>query len=1032
MENTVASLYEVIEKIDSGGFGEVYLARHKNLNTKVVLKAERLKKKINEAQLRREVDILKTLKNPYIPVVYDYFVENNTAYTVMEYIEGESLEKCIKRGDHFRLPQIIKWGIQILEALAYLHSPTHGDPPRGYVHSDIKPANVMIRPSGDISLIDFNVSMAIGEDSVIGLTRGYASPEHYGLCYTDDGLKTHRLIDESGMESTDSIGTWETYEGTDSIGTWETYEGTEDTATDHSRSTVPNSQWSTAADSSKSMAAKREGSVGTDGSERTLPDRARSTEPYDSSWADSTSSGVRASSQPSRKSSWKKRKIMPDERSDLYSVGALLYHLVSGNKPAANVLEVEPLSPTRYNGQIVSIIEKAMNANPARRYQSAGEMLQAFYGLKVNDPRNKSLKKSSVAAACLTGVLLAAGLVCAFIGLRRMQKKEEWLKLTEYSNKAYEDGDIDGALRYALEACPQEKGLFTPAIREQTQLALTQALEVYKLSDGYRTERIAQLPSEPLFADVSPDGKLAACICLGQLIIMDTETAETIATLPTQESALAEVRFVDSDTLLYAGSDGLTAYDLQGGKAQWTGHPATGIALSGDGKRAAGIYKDEKVCYVYDVSSGKVIREIDLEGRYQPVTVNNIGFNPRDNLLVLNEDGTRLGISLDKGTVRIYDLEDESLNIELSDDSSRFGHFEGGFYGNLFLFAGSDEERAEIMVIDVDAGEIVYNRADFGLFHVKASEDGIWMSRDNRIMRYNPETRDLEQYLSTGDQIKGFSQCRERIIAVTDSEIITMDGEGSVLSRAERNTAADIVAVSDQTLLTGNFNSNIVQLLKYADMSDKICAVYDPSYPHVETRISADGEHLLLSTERDFSIYRADGRRVTHVELPGADQIYDQQYVRKDGSSVLEITYYDGTVDTYDGANGKKLGSENRGAPDLSLKETLETEHYRVESQIHHKPVVYDAKSGQQIAEIDEDAYLTYADEVNGMLVLRFITTDLVQYGCMFDANGRIVARMPYLCDVYGDQLYFDYQDGAVRKTPAFSLEELLSQALAK
>ena len=71
MEYQGPSQYEVIEKIGTGGLGSVYLARHKNLNTKVVLKAEKLKKKINEVQLRREVDILKTLKSPYIPVVYD-------------------------------------------------------------------------------------------------------------------------------------------------------------------------------------------------------------------------------------------------------------------------------------------------------------------------------------------------------------------------------------------------------------------------------------------------------------------------------------------------------------------------------------------------------------------------------------------------------------------------------------------------------------------------------------------------------------------------------------------------------------------------------------------------------------------------------------------------------------------------------------------------------------------------------------------------------------------------------------------------
>ena len=484
MEYQGPSQYEVIEKIGTGGLGSVYLARHKNLNTKVVLKAEKLKKKINEVQLRREVDILKTLKSPYIPVVYDYFVQGDTAYTVMEYIEGETLEEYLERGESYRQPQIIKWAIQILEALRYLHSPTHGDPPRGYIHSDIKPANIMIRPNGEISLIDFNVSLAIGEESTIGLTRGYASPEHYGYVYTDGGIKTHRLIDEDGEERTDTIGTWQTWEGeerTDTTGTWQTWEGKERTDTTGTWETWEGEERTDTTGTWQTGEGERKE---TEGLSSTVPDDSR---------ARGTSDRVQSSSGGG---SLKRRKIAPDERSDLYSVGALLYHLVSGQKPAANVLDVVPLSPPKYNGQIAAIIGKAMNANPNRRYQSAGEMLSAFYDLKRNDARNKALKKQSVIAAALTGVLLAAGAVCAFIGLRRMQKKEEWLKLTEYSNEAYAAGDIENAIRYALEACPQGKSILTPAIREQTQVALTQALEVYKLSDGYRVDRIPVAPLE--------------------------------------------------------------------------------------------------------------------------------------------------------------------------------------------------------------------------------------------------------------------------------------------------------------------------------------------------------------------------------------------------------------------------------------------------------------------------------------------------------------------------------------------------------
>ena len=92
--------------------------------------------------------------------------------------------------------QVIRWGRQLLEALSYLHSPIHGDLPHGYTHSDIKPANLILTPLGDICLIDFNIALALGEETIIGRSKGYASPEHSGLDFSTDRSYT-------GAEGTD-------------------------------------------------------------------------------------------------------------------------------------------------------------------------------------------------------------------------------------------------------------------------------------------------------------------------------------------------------------------------------------------------------------------------------------------------------------------------------------------------------------------------------------------------------------------------------------------------------------------------------------------------------------------------------------------------------------------------------------------------------------------------------------------------------------------------------------------------------------
>ena len=97
MQQMIASTYEIIEKLGSGGGGTVYLARHLRLKKKVVLKADKRKLSVDQELLRREVDILKDLSHPHIPKVYDFFVEGEEVYTVMDYIEGESLDKALKR-----------------------------------------------------------------------------------------------------------------------------------------------------------------------------------------------------------------------------------------------------------------------------------------------------------------------------------------------------------------------------------------------------------------------------------------------------------------------------------------------------------------------------------------------------------------------------------------------------------------------------------------------------------------------------------------------------------------------------------------------------------------------------------------------------------------------------------------------------------------------------------------------------------------------------------------------------------------------
>ena len=195
MSKLIAGVYEINDQIGSGGGGIVYIGRHTRLNKIVVLKADKRKLSASKATLRREVDMLKELSHTYIPQVYDFVEEDGSVYTVMDYIEGMSFDKILKAKGKQNQKDVIKWACQLLEALNYLHKTGRN----GILHGDIKPANIMLKENGDICLIDFNIALSLGEDGAVsvGFSRGYASPEHYGIEFND---KMESIIRNSKTE----------------------------------------------------------------------------------------------------------------------------------------------------------------------------------------------------------------------------------------------------------------------------------------------------------------------------------------------------------------------------------------------------------------------------------------------------------------------------------------------------------------------------------------------------------------------------------------------------------------------------------------------------------------------------------------------------------------------------------------------------------------------------------------------------------------------------------------------------------------
>lgn len=112
--------------------------------------------------LLAEANMMKKLDHPALPRIVDIIDNGITIYVVMDYIEGESLDKVLNEYGAQPEEQVIAWAEQLCEALEYLHSQK---PP--IIYRDMKPANVMLKPEGNIKIIDFGIAREYKEQNFL-------------------------------------------------------------------------------------------------------------------------------------------------------------------------------------------------------------------------------------------------------------------------------------------------------------------------------------------------------------------------------------------------------------------------------------------------------------------------------------------------------------------------------------------------------------------------------------------------------------------------------------------------------------------------------------------------------------------------------------------------------------------------------------------------------------------------------------------------------------------------------------------------
>lgn len=154
IEQALEGKYKILQRLGSGGFGEVYLGEHVALGRKVAIKIlldVYASQPDSVERFHREARAAATLQHPNIIDTYDVGEANGLQYFVMKYIDGETLGAKLDRDKRIRADESVHIVKQLADALDYAHQ-------NDVIHRDIKPGNIMLDSFGKPILMDFGVA----------------------------------------------------------------------------------------------------------------------------------------------------------------------------------------------------------------------------------------------------------------------------------------------------------------------------------------------------------------------------------------------------------------------------------------------------------------------------------------------------------------------------------------------------------------------------------------------------------------------------------------------------------------------------------------------------------------------------------------------------------------------------------------------------------------------------------------------------------------------------------------------------------
>jgi WD40 repeat protein len=580
------------------------------------------------------------------------------------------------------------------------------------------------------------------------------------------------------------------------------------------------------------------------------------------------------------------------------------------------------------DGQIVMVEPLAADIRAATWKKSlrllSGEklrLLAPILGVAYDDLRQRHRRRRRQQIAGTVGAAFAFTLgFGSFSTYQYLQiAKQMQLKLenqsyvlSEYAQELLTNGDPETAMLLALEALPRNlKSPERPYV-PQAQQALGDALSVYNPETGYQPYKTLTLEASTSSLAISPNETYIASACPFIVTIADPLTGEVAANLPAVDDVSLSATFLDDNTLIYTGADGLSAYDIAAGESLWTGLAgANNMSVSANKEVIAAANSTEGSASLYD-RDGNLLQTISFGERTLPVSLDTAFVSFDHSLFALSADGAQLAVSFTDGSVSLFDCKDGKETQIIP--PSAVSWISGGFCGDTLICSTLIEQPyyAELILYDTLNKEITASyesQGDTGAYFLPfASDEGILVAHSNNLYQVNTSTGELEGYYAVGDNITALSRQAGRTILSTESGSYYIIGEDGGVSAYDSLETCTTLAIGSSIALTGSRDSGQVRILRdnTADEEKSLLFSYDTDYFFTDTCIDREQDRILFYSYQGLRCYDQSGVLIGEASFPDPMSVLE---VRHDEESGNIIVRYPDEFTLYSGSDGSRIAN---------------------------------------------------------------------------------------------------------------------------